>query len=409
MSSMKYWLWLSSAGVSARSKGAVLNHYGDAELAFFAPVGDYLSVPGISRKDAEILEKRDLSGIDRIFERCQMKNIDIVSFQDASYPKRLKAIACPPPVLYVRGRLPNVDEEPVIAVVGTRRASYYGVKMANRITGDMVRSGALIASGLTKGIDYAAAEAALLADGRVIGVLGTAHNDDHYPLSPDVAVRGAVISEYAPGTPSQRSFFRERNRITSGLSVGVVAIEAPERSGTRLFVEEAASQGKEVFAVPGNADAPLSAGTISMLKDGAKLVTCGWDVMSEFEYLFPGRIHQPLPCDYDYPEAEKHGTDTVEDRKTAEKPAVSQETSKKVIDNEKPRGYIDLKEQLSSLTEDQLRIVTAIDSTASHIDDIIEATGLSTATVLAQLTILEIKGFVRREAGRRISLNIAKK
>ena len=188
MSSMKYWLWLSSAGVSARSKGAVLNHYGDAELAFFAPVGDYLSVPGISRKDAEILEKRDLSGIDRIFERCQMKNIDIVSFQDASYPKRLKAIACPPPVLYVRGRLPNVDEEPVIAVVGTRRASYYGVKMANRITGDMVRSGALIASGLTKGIDYAAAEAALLADGRVIGVLGTAHNDDHCPLSPDVAV-----------------------------------------------------------------------------------------------------------------------------------------------------------------------------------------------------------------------------
>ena len=406
---MKYWLWLSSADISACSKGVMLAHYGDAELAYFAPAGDYAAIPGMSRKDALVLEKRDMSGIERIFERCQMKNIDIISYQDAAYPKRLKAIACPPPVLYVRGRLPNVDEEPIIAVVGTRKASYYGVKMANRITSEIVHSGGMIASGLTRGIDFAAAEAALLADGRVIGVLGTAHNDDHCPLSPDVAVRGAVISEYAPGTPSQRSFFRERNRITAGLAVGVVAVEAPERSGTRLFVEEAASQGKEIFAVPGNADAPLSVGTISMLKDGAKLVTCGWDVMSEFEYLFPAKIKQPVPEELEYTKEEARFAHSVEESNEASNTPAPQETSKKVIDNENPRGYIDLKEQLSSLTEDQLRIVTAIDSSASHIDDIIEATGLSTATVLAQLTILEIKGFVRREAGRRISLNIAKK
>lgn len=404
---MKYWLWLSAADVSARSKGAVLAHYADAEAAYFAPVGDFSSVPGISRRDAAVLEKREMGHIDRIFELCEMRNIDIVSFQDAAYPMRLRNIACPPPVLYVRGRLTGIDTLPVIAVVGTRQASYYGVKMANRITRDMVRCGAAIASGLTQGIDYAAAEAALMADGRVIGVLGTSHDLDHNPLSADVAARGAVISEYAPGTVSQRGHFRERNRITAGISVGAVAVEAPERSGTRLFVEEAAAQGKEIFAVPGNADEPRSAGTLSMLKDGAKLITCGWDVLSEFEWLFPEHIRRR---DEEDPaaEAEENGK-SVEAAQSPEEPAKPQEETKKAIDKENSRGYIDLKEQLSELTEDQLKIVTAIDASAVHVDDIIETTGLGTATVLAQLTLLEIKGYVRRESGRRICLNIAKK
>ena len=133
-----------------------------------------------------------------------------------------------------------------------------------------------------------------MADGTVIAVLGTSHEKDNCPLSADVAVKGAVISEYPPLSQSQRSFFRERNRISAALSVGVVAVEAPEGSGTALFVEEAAEQGKEIFAVPGNADSAGSAGTLSMLKDGAKLVTCGWDVVSEFEYLYPQRLHPPV-------------------------------------------------------------------------------------------------------------------
>lgn len=403
MSALKYWLWLSGCEVSARAKAALFRHYGDAQQAYLAPKGDYRMVEGISPAEREILEKRELSIADRIYGECRRQFLDIITYQDAGYPKRLRNIYAPPAVLYVKGKLPNIDENAAIAVVGTRKASIYGIKMARNLANEIVRCGATVVSGLTRGIDAAAAEGALLADGIVVAVLGTSHEKDRCPLSPDVAVKGAVISEYPPTMNMRNSFFRERNRISAGLSVGVVAVEAPESSGTALFVEEAVEQGKEIFAVPANADSVSSAGTLNMLKDGAKLVTCGYDVVSEFEYLFPGRLHPPKggsAVERYFPEREKtaHRRETKDDG-----------TTKKVIDKKNDRGYIDLKEQLSTLSETQLRIITAIDKNAGHIDDIIEATGLPTATVLAQLTVLEIKGFVRREAGRRISLNTAKK
>lgn len=403
MSALKYWLWLSGADVSARSRAALFKYYGGAQEAFMAPRGDYANVPELSARDREILEKRELFRADEIWGECERQFLDIITYQDARYPKRLRNIYSPPAVLYVKGKLPNVDENAAIAVVGTRRASYYGVKMARSIANDIARCGAIVVSGLTRGIDAAAAEGALLADGRVIAVLGTSHEKDRNFLSADVAVKGAVISEYAPTMPMKRGYFRERNRISAGLSVGVVAVEAPESSGTALFVAEAAEQGKEIFAVPTTADSYSGAGTLNMLKDGAKLITCGWDAVSEFEYLFPGRLHPPK----DGSAVERREAGPEESPAKADKKP-SEET-KKVIDKENDRGYIDLKEQLSGLSEAQLQIITAIDSNASHIDDIIEATGLPTSTVLAQLTVLEIKGFVRREAGRRISLNTAKK
>ncbi|MBQ3211802.1 MAG: DNA-protecting protein DprA [Oscillospiraceae bacterium] len=403
MSALKYWLWLSGCDVSARAKAALFLHYGDAQQAFMAPKGDYRMIEGISRAECEILEKRDLSIADIIYGECQRQFIEIISYQDARYPKRLRNIYAPPAVLYLKGKLPNIDENAAIAVVGTRKASVYGIKMARNMANDISRCGAIVISGLTRGIDAAAAEGALLADGVVVAVLGTSHEKDKNPLSPDVAVKGAVISEYPPTREMRNSFFRERNRISAGLSVGVLAVEAPESSGTALFVEEAVEQGKEIFAVPGNADSVSSAGTLNMLKDGAKLVTCGYDVVSEFEYLFPGKLHPPKGGSMVESSAFAQGKNP---QQNAEKAG---EATKKVIDKENDRGYIDLKEQLSKLSETQLKIITAIDANASHIDDIIEATGLPTATVLAQLTVLEIKGYVRRQAGKRITLNTAKK
>ena len=292
MSALSYWIWLSNAELSVRTKAALMEHYGDAETAFFAPAGEFAHIEGVSRADAAILERRDMSDTARIIEECQAQGLSVISYQDSAYPSRLRNIYAPPPVLYIKGRLPAVDDNAVIAVVGTRKATPYGLKMARTIAGEIVRCGGIVISGLTHGIDAAAAEGALSAGGICVGVLGTAHQDDAGVLYAGVAERGAVISEYAPGSPAQRSFFRDRNRITAGLSVGAVAVEAPEKSGTRLFVAEAAAQGKEIFAVPGNADAKMSAGTIDMLKDGAKPVTCGWDVVSEFEYLFPGKLRK---------------------------------------------------------------------------------------------------------------------
>ena len=403
MSALKYWLWLSGCEVSAKAKAALFRYYGDAQQAFMAPKGDYRMVEGISPAEREILEKRDLFIADRIYGECQRQFLDIITYQDARYPKRLRNIYAPPAVLYLKGKLPNIDENAAIAVVGTRKASVYGIRMARNMANDIARCGAIVVSGLTRGIDGAAAEGALLADGIVVAVLGTSHEKDKNFLSPDVAVRGAVISEYPPTREMRNSFFRERNRISAGLSVGVLAVEAPENSGTALFVEEAVEQGKEIFAVPSNVDSVNSVGTLNMLKDGAKLVTCGYDVVCEFEYLFPGKLHPP-----------KGGSSTekiipAEAEKQRQNGGIAEEETKKVIDKENDRGYIDLKEQLSKLNETQLKIITAIDANASHIDDIIEATGLPTATVLAQLTVLEIKGYVRREAGKRITLNTAKK
>lgn len=400
MSALSYWIWLSNAELSVRTKAALMEHYGDAETAFFAPAGEFAHIEGVSRADAAILEKRDMSDTARIIEECQAQGLSVISYQDSAYPSRLRNIYAPPPVLYVKGRLPAVDDNAVIAVVGTRKATPYGLKMARTIAGEIVRCGGIVISGLTHGIDAAAAEGALSAGGICVGVLGTAHQDDAGVLYAGVAERGAVISEYAPGSPAQRSFFRDRNRITAGLSVGAVAVEAPEKSGTRLFVAEAAAQGKEIFAVPGNADAKMSAGTIDMLKDGAKPVTCGWDVVSEFEYLFPGKLRKAP--------AARGETRRIEAESVENAPVLQKET-KKVIDKENGRRYIDLKDQLRDLSETQLKIITAVDNGGTHIDDIIETTGLGTATVLAQLTVLEIKGYIRREAGRRIALNTAKK
>lgn len=400
MSALSYWIWLSNAELSVRTKAALMEHYGDAETAFFAPAGEFAHIEGVSRADAAILERRDMSDTARIIEECQAQGLSVISYQDSAYPSRLRNIYAPPPVLYIKGRLPAVDDNAVIAVVGTRKATPYGLKMARTIAGEIVRCGGIVISGLTYGIDAAAAEGALSAGGICVGVLGTAHQDDAGVLYAGVAERGAVISEYAPGSPAQRSFFRDRNRITAGLSVGAVAVEAPEKSGTRLFVAEAAAQGKEIFAVPGNADAKMSAGTIDMLKDGAKPVTCGWDVVSEFEYLFPGKLRKAP--------AARGETRRIEAESVENAPVLQKET-KKVIDKENGRRYIDLKDQLRDLSETQLKIITAVDNGGTQIDDIIETTGLGTATVLAQLTVLEIKGYIRREAGRRIALNTAKK
>ena len=318
---------------------------------------------------------------------------------DAQYPRRLKSIFAPPVVLYVKGRLPSVDDVPAVAVIGTRRASPYGLKMGQNIAFEIVKCGGTVISGLTSGVDEAAARGALLAGGVCIGVLGTPHGGRMSELERDVVVSGALVSEYPPGTRAMRSFFRDRNRVASGLSAGVVVAEAPAESGALLFAAEAQEQGREIFAVPGNADSEGSAGANALLKQGAKPVTCGWDVMEEFTSMFPGKLRAPDPA---HPLPEPPQPVPIRERKSAA-------PTKKEVDKENDSRYIDLTKQLAQLNDEQLKIIAAIDRGGSHIDDIIELTELSTAKVLSHLTILEIKGYIRRGPGRRVILNTAKK
>ena len=400
MPSMEYWVWLSSAPeVSFRSKASIIAQYGDAEAAYYAPLGAYSRVEGVSPKDAALLEKRDLSGVDRILTQCEQQGITLIPFMDTRYPRRLKSIYSPPPLLYVRGELPRVDRLAAIAVVGTRKASPYGCRMSRKLAYEITKCGGLVVSGLTRGIDAAAAQAALDAGGSCIGVLGVPHELEKSELAQKVLEHGALITEYPPGTQPYRSFFRERNRITSGLSVGVVAVEAPEESGTHLFVAEAAEQGREIFAVPGNADSQNSVGTNRIIQEGAKPVTCGWDVMCEFELRYPAKKRS---CTVPPPKGEA----PARQRRSTQAPAAPRQKS---VDKEENTGYIDLRELAGTLPPDQQKILGAIRAPSVSADEIAEATGLAVSRVLAQLTVLEIKGLVRSLPGRCVALNIQKK
>ena len=391
MSAIRYWVWLSSVtAASPQGRAALVAHYGDAEQAFLAPMGDYKNVPGVTAREAALLEKRDLGEADRILEACLREKISVLTLGDAAYPVRLRNIYAPPAVLYLRGSLPDVDNVPSAAVIGTRSATPYGRKMARDIAFEIAACGGTVISGLTDGIDRAAAEGCLLAGGRCIGVLGTAHGREG-PLQADVIQSGALVSEYPPGTRPQNHFFRERNRISAGLSHAVCVVEAPAASGSLLFAREALEQGREIFAVPGNADAENSAGIMTLLKQGARPAARGWDVLEELAAVYPGALKAP----------EKAAKPRPARTKADKKP---QAPAKKEIDKENGAGYIDLQERVAALSGEQRRIAEALMAGDADIDELIETTGLAAAKVLAQLTILEIKGIIRRTGGRRVGL-----
>ena len=427
MQDLLYWVWLARLNLSPKARTAVLRDFGDAENAFSSGEGAFHGRQGITPREAELLEQRDPAEAQDSLRRCEIQGLEILPWTDSRYPACLRTLYYPPAVLFVKGSLPEVDSIPTIAVIGTRNASPYGLKLGAEFAREISDCGGTVISLLTSGVDEAAARGALLSGRPCIGVLGTPHENCRISLADDIAACGALVSEYPPGRECSRHFFRERNRLAAGLSDGVLVIEAPEKSGTRLFVMDAVEQGKDVFAVPGNIDAANAAGTLSLLKEGAKLVTAGADVMEEYLPRYPGLIslirRKDLPEeeDRDPGKDEAPDTETLQDATSFERgrekrqrksAAPAQETMKADVPPEKTAGEKNaasgqLRQQLGRLSEDQLKIIASIDSSSSHVDDIIERTGLPAARVLAQLTVLEIKGFVRREAGRRFLLNIS--
>ena len=394
--SLIYWIWLSLLNLSPRAVTAVLQLCGDAERAYAEESDAFHGVRGITAREAEALENRDLTAAEFSQRRCLEQKLQILPLTDPAYPERLKQIAEPPAALYIQGEFPELDKAPVLAVIGTRRASAYGLRMSRELAFQIASGGATVLSLLTPGADEAAAAGMIQAGTPCIGVLGTAHEACRWPLMRQVVGNGAVVSEYPPGKEQFRHFFRERIRLAAGLSDGVVVVEAPEKSGTRLFVTEAAEQGKDVFAVPGNADAETAAGTLNLLKEGAKLVTCGTDVLEEYVLRFPelkNNLNRENSSDHKKTvpvSGEPDGT-----YNSGNVSAVSAASAPE-----------DLRNQLQNLSADQLALIAAISPPATHVDDIVERSGLPVAKVLAQLTVLEIKGFVKREPGRNFSLNL---
>ena len=215
--------------------------------------------------------------------RATRQGIELITLDDAGYPARLRTLADPPPVLYVQGTAPA--EEPAVAIVGARHASLYGVECAERLASDLAACGVTVVSGLARGIDAAAHRGALRAGGRTVAVLGSGldrvYPPEHAELAAQVAARGALVSEFPFGTPPVSHNFPRRNRVISGLALGVVVVEAGHRSGALITADCALEQGNEVFAVPGPMRSPTSQGTHALLKQGARLVTGAEDILEE--------------------------------------------------------------------------------------------------------------------------------
>lgn len=391
LSELKYWLWLSSlVWLRPRAKVLLLNALGGAREIYFAAESELKELDFLSEREVAMLSDKSLESAKKIADACESAGISILTLRDAAYPRRLAGIYDPPAVLYVRGRLPAVDELAAVAVVGTRKATPYGLKMATRLGYELTRCGGLVVSGLTAGVDSAAARGALMAGGRCIGVLGTPIDagGKSAELAGDVALTGAVVSEYPPGARQHGSFFRARNRISAGLSVAAVVVEAPAKSGALLFANEAMSQGREIFAVPGNADSPNSVGTNDLLMDGAIPATGGWDILCGFERRYPG-LADPGGPRRRMPEEREVESLRQESVSHPAEPQPEPETTEP-----EPYEPPDISELLKDLDETQLALVRAIDGPSVHIDKIAERSGLPMNTVLKELTMLQLMGVV---------------
>ena len=412
-----HWIWLAHRpGVNDRLKVRLLEHFREPEDVFFADDTAFDHIEGISEEVKEALRDKNLTQAEEILEACQRENLQILTYRDAAYPVRLKNIADPPIVLYYKGQLPEFDALPVIGVVGTRKASAYGMQTAKRMGYQIGKCGGIVVSGMACGIDGMAMAGALTAGQATVGVLGCGADIVYPPsnraLFRDVEKFGCILSEFPPGTPPAKWTFPKRNRIISGLSCGVLVVEAPEKSGALITARQAAEQGRDVFAVPGNIDMPSFVGSNRLLRDGAIMVSSGWDVLSEYEGLYPDKIRKDTAPAHQsaYPD-ELAKQEPSAPPKVAQKPKLPGKKSdlkkkleKKGIDKEQSAPYSDVNTILPKLSSDEQQILLCLKEGERLVDDVIAETGLTTGKLLAALTMLELKGVITRLPGKRITL-----
>ena len=411
-----HWIWFATrTGMGDKMKSVLLSHFEDPEAIYFAPELEFERFEDLSPAAVESMMDKDLTGCEAVLEQCRERGIHILTFQDAAYPARLKNIPDPPMVLYYKGSLPAFDELPVIGVVGTRKASAYGLTAAKRLGYQIAACGGCVVSGMASGIDGAAMKGALTAGGTVVGILGCGA-DVVYPASnrwlyADTEKYGCLLSEFPPGTAPLGRNFPRRNRIISGLSCGVLVVEAPEKSGALITARLSADQGRDVFVVPANIDVETAVGSNALLRDGAIPVSSGWDILSEYRYQFPGKIREnrsPVRLTVNDEELSRERETPAkvaqEPKKSGEKKPKLSLLRKKVIDNSEKSAYSDFKKTHSALTADEQSIVSALEKGQRLVDDVIAELDLAPGVILAALTMLEIKGVVRRLPGRFVEL-----
>lgn len=347
------------SGIGPRLRKSLLEAFGTAKDVLDAPPSELRRVPGIggelTRRIAVAREEIDVAAE---LELCARHNIKIITDEDDAYPRALREIHDPPGILFVRGTILPQDALS-LAIVGSRHATQYGLTQAERLAGSLARAGLTINSGLARGIDAAAHRGALAAGGRTIAVLGSGvlnlYPPEHAELAVEIARQGAVVSENPPESPPLSGAFPQRNRIISGMSLGVVVVEASTRSGALISARHAMEQGRDVFAVPGRVDNRMAHGCHRLIRDGAKLVETVDDVLEEL-----GPLVAPAET-----------ADGAEVHHPAE----------------------------LLLNEIEQAVLAAIDSEPTSIDAVVSGSGLPTGQVLATISVLEMRHLVRRVSG----------
>ena len=387
MSVLGHWVWLST--VSWLTPGAVsslLETFGSPLEVYNASESALSAVPGLSAAALSALLSKDMAEAEAVIADCARLGVTIVTRQDAAYPERLAAISDPPAVLYVKGKLPPLDGCPAIAVVGTRNASAYGLSAAKRLAFDLASAGVIVVSGMALGCDAAAHSGAIEAGKPTVAVLGcgpdVCYPSENHALFNDIPRTGAIVSEYPPGTKPNAMHFPVRNRIISGLSNGVLVAEADADSGALITAGHALEQGREVYAVPGNIDSPLSAGTNALIKQGARLVTCSADILADLVPLFNDYFSSIAPGSAPFPS----GADLYTDRAGGAPVKLYRPPGKP---ENPPESGDDLDGRILELLKngDMLQ------------DDIILALGGRSSEVNAALTMLEIGGRIVSKPG----------
>jgi DNA processing protein len=363
---LKYWLALRSvAGIGNIGFSALIDNFGSLEAVFSASAAELQMAAGITKKAAAgVAAFKDWDSVNKNLDLAENTGIHIVTYRDESYPAKLLEIYDRPPLLFVKGNLKKDDVN--ISLVGSRLASTYGKYTTERISRELALRGATIVSGLARGIDSAAHRGALAAQGRTIAVLGSGldiiYPPENKKLFAAICEKGAVVSEFPLGTPPRACNFPARNRIISGMSYGVVVVEAGEKSGSLITARLALEQGREVFAVPGSIDWAGSRGTNKLIQQGAKLVENTDDILEEI-----------------LPQLEK---------------TTAPETSA-IAGKEKCPA-----EENNKLNSIDRQIIALLSNNRLHVDDLINTTGLAPGGVLSSLMKLELNGIIQQHPGK---------
>ncbi len=353
MTDLRYWVGFNKVrGIGPHRLRALLDHFGDLERAWHAPA-EALREAGLDRRSLDnLLRARASLSLEQELARIERAGARVLTWESPDYPANLRQIEDAPPVLYVRGELVPEDQW-AVAVVGTRRASAYGREAARRLATDLARHGVTVVSGLARGIDVVAHQAALEAGGRTIAVLGSGvdiiYPPEHRRIAQAITEAGALISEYPLGTQPEGSNFPPRNRIISGLSRGVVIVEAGARSGALITADFAADQGREVFAVPGSIFHRGSLGTNRLIQDGAHLALTASDILEALDM-------------------------------------------ERVVEQAQVQAVVP-----TNPTEAQL--MAHLSAEPTHIDELVQATALPVSVVSSTLALMELKGLVRQAGG----------